>query len=94
VVVMPAVPRPGSTYHGGDPAALGTGRGAAPRETVLRIGRLPLSEAHRAPVLQSAAGPAPQRRAGPRSYYAKGVGLVRLRTPRGGWDLVRTSIFD
>lgn len=92
VVVMPALPRPGATYDGGDPAAVGAGPAARRRETVLRIGRRPLPAAHRAPVLESV-GPRP-RRPTTHSYYAKGVGLVRFRTPRAGWELVRTTLFD
>jgi hypothetical protein len=92
VIVMPAVPRPGSTYGGGEPTGWWATEPATGRSKVVSIGRsgqVPYGRAR--PVLQAVrVGDSSSR-----TYYAKGVGPVLAHIPGGSrWELVQTKAFD
>jgi hypothetical protein len=92
VIVMPAVPRRGSTYGGDEPTGWWATEPVSGRSEVVRIGKsvhVPYGPA--GPVLETVR----LGSASARTYYAKGVGPVLADIPGGSrWELVRTQVFD
>lgn len=85
VIVMPSRPRKGSSYGGAEPAGWGPVTG---RSTVVGVGASASVPAGRYRDLVVATS------GSTRSYYAKGVGLVRAESPQGRTELVKTTLFD